>query len=111
MTAETFFQLFNLCFHRLSAVDHTDTYARNKLTELAQLIPYLDSKLPCRSKNQSLDCFFFRVELFNHWNTERTGLSRAGLGAAQHIPARDAGRDGFFLDHGGFRVSVVCQRG
>ena len=44
-------------------------------------------------------------------HAEGAGLSRPRLGAAQHIPAGQAGWDGFLLDHGGNLIPVVGEGG
>ena len=50
------------------------------------------------------------AELLENGGGEGAGLARAGLGAAQDVPARQGGGDCFFLNGGGLFIALFGQR-
>jgi hypothetical protein len=74
-----------------------------------QRLCYLDAQLSSRGQDKGLGLLRFRIEVLEHRQSERCRLAGAGLGLADHVPAREQLGDRLLLNRGRVRVAELVE--
>lgn len=83
---------------------------KHSVGEFEKLFTDLHSKLASRSENNNLRFADIGIELLEKRNDEGGSLTGSRLGLSDNTLPFHGSPDNFFLDFGGFRVTVFCKR-
>ena len=103
-------QLLYLSADARAAVEHRYANALKIGQQAPQFVTDLDGQLPGRSKDQALNRFVGRVDVFDHGDAKGKGLAGAGGGLCDDILPLHKMRNGFRLNGGGIAVALALQR-
>ena len=86
------FQLGDLLFDGLAAVQAHGTHALLKCAQIPQFLLNLNGQLPGGGKHQRLHIVVLRVDMLHHGDAEGKGLARAGGRLGDHVfPLHEVG--------------------
>ena len=74
-----------LVLYGSSSIHSHDVHSLHVFREVFQVVGNLQAQLSRRTEHQRLCLTTLRVELLQHWNTERGSLARTGLSQCDHV--------------------------